>query len=165
MHTLQTAARRTALLLALLCLVVASGCGNSAYHRAGKALSGDIHDRLALRIHEARRAGLDAAQALKDAPTGLAAERADIAAWDFSRRVLSIQDVIARIPDPDPQARQVLAELQKADAALAQAMNGPAQDRHDAWAQASAALDIALASADTYLAASDSAHAGMLRAD
>jgi hypothetical protein len=167
MDTLLPLARRAFLLIAVLCLVTATGCGNSAYHRAGKVMTGDLHDRLALRIYEARLAGVNAAQTLKTTaePSALCAEKADLAAWDFSRRVLSIKDVLARIPEPDQDSQRVLAELEKADLALAAAMEHAGPDRLDAWAQAAATLDIALASADTYLAASDPAYAGMLKAD
>ncbi len=158
-------ARRALLLLAVLCLVAATGCGNSAYHRAGKVMSGDLNDRLALRIYEARLAGVDAAKNLKTTaePSALCVEKADLAAWDFSRRVLSIKDVLARIPEPDDDSQRVLAELERADLALTQAMQQTGEHRADAWASAAAALDVALASADTYLAASAPAYAGMLK--
>jgi hypothetical protein len=166
-HILPSFLRRTALLLVLLSVAATTGCGNSAYHRAGKTLSGDLNDRLALRIYEARLAGADTARALKTAgePSAAAAEQADLAAWDFSRRVLSVKDVLARIPEPDENSQRVLAELERADLALAAALEQSGPERADAWTNAVAALDIALATADNYLTSSDSAYAGMLKAD
>jgi hypothetical protein len=156
---------RALLTFALACLVVATGCTNSVYHRAGKTLAGDLNERLTLRIHEARQAGTLAAETLKNNPSGLEAERAELAAWDFSRRVLSVQDVLARLPEPNPEAARVLEELQRADEALTAVMELPVSERAQAWAQAAAILERALADADTFLAANNSAHAGMLKAD
>lgn len=100
--------------------LLATGCGSSVYHRTGEALPGEPHDRLALRVREARNAA-DIAVAIINAQgpiTSTRAEQADAAAWEYSRRVASVQDIMRRLTTPNLEAQQVLASLEKAEADL-----------------------------------------------
>jgi hypothetical protein len=107
-----------AAVIASACL--STGCSSSVYHRAGAALPGELDDRLALRVREARNAA-DIAMGIIDAQgpiTPQRTEKADAAAWEYSRRVASVQDIMRRLPEPDFEAQQVLASLEKAESEL-----------------------------------------------
>jgi|GEM_PF-6381962 len=108
-------------LVALLAgVLLATGCGSSVYHRSVAAVPGEPHDRLALRVREARNAA-DIAVGIIEAQgpmTPARVEQADAAAWEYSRRVASVQDIMRRLTTPDLEAQQVLASLERAEADL-----------------------------------------------
>lgn len=160
---------RTALLAAVLITAgVATGCGSSVYHKSAAALPGDLNDRLALRVREARSAA-DAAMAALEKPGALSRLRADLvdaAAWEYSRRVASVQDVMRRLPEADLEAQQVLAGLQRAEQELTAVAErlaaGESDDAAPVVAPATSALASAIESSDQFIAGR--ANAAMLPA-
>ncbi|HYE63392.1 MAG TPA: hypothetical protein VD997_15475 [Phycisphaerales bacterium] len=141
-------------------------CGNSVYHKAAQNLPGDPHDRLALRVREARAAADAAARALEKPEGSLsrgmtraAADRVDALAWEYSRRVASVQDVVRRLPTPDLEAQQVLASLEKAEHELtaaaeklaAEVGTAPDTDLATLTTPATSALAAAIETSDSFV--------------
>jgi hypothetical protein len=158
--TLLSTVRVLALACSVVTGVVSTGCGNSAYHRAGKDLPASIDSRLTTRIREARASGDKLAQALeiREAGSPSVMRQVDDTSWDFSRRVASVQDVLNKLPDADLQAQQVLVKLQRADETAAVAVKAEEASREQASTAALEALHEAIGAAGLFLATRDPDH-------
>ncbi len=127
------------LLFALLAVpITGPGCGRSVYDRAGPSLPPTDGARLELRLREAREAASAAMKALAH-PVGSpdrANDGIDAAAWEFSRRARSVDDVAERAGPLPERVESLLASLHRADDRLAGAAQAEGPDgygdAHDA---------------------------------
>ena len=166
MHRAVFSVGRVVAVVMTLAIVGLGGCGGSVYHRAGEGVPGNLSDRLAVRVHEARVSAYDAQQVFaQDAELSpQLEERADAVAWDFSRRVGSVQDVLAKLEAPDEDGAQVLTTLEKADAAVnAAVQQARSPERANAWGKALESLSEAVASADEFLKGRDTPQAYLMK--
>src|SRR4051812_30511965 len=83
----------------MLGLILGLASCNSVYHRSSKVALPDVRTRLATRVQDARDSAQDLSRVLMDGaiPDAQVADRAEGAAWDFGKRVASVQDVLERL--------------------------------------------------------------------
>lgn len=146
-----------AVLAVLMMLLAVPACNHSAYHLARERLPAGEGERTALRIREARDAAaglLKTLQSPRDAGSSTpvsAANDLDGQAWDFSRRVSALEDVVASTADD--HASDVLRAMRAAENAVQPLLEGsPAPD------DARTTLQAAISTADQAL--NHAAHAG-----
>jgi hypothetical protein len=132
-----------------------------------------------VRVREARDAAACAEQALRrtrealavQSPADVVAQRlsaADDCCWEMERRIASIRDVAARLPEPNPTVEDALASLEGAGLELRIALRDLSGSgaSTEAVTRIMTTLSGAIAAADQCIAASESvsaASAGQVR--
>jgi len=151
-------------MLIVASLVLPGAACSSVYHKAAANLPPDHHERLALRVREAREAGADAQRTIEavtlesraggaGALSPQARSSVQSSRIELERRTASIRDVASRVA-PQPRTERVIASFDRAVQALAAAgeelRTNPAWN--DALDDARLAISGALSAADGFLA-------------